>query len=373
MIINIASFGGRTHMLDLARELEKQGNIVRFYSYVPTKRAVTFGLKKNNSYSLFYLSIPFLILFKIFGFKKKLLYIYRIIYDYITAWIMKPCDVFIGQVPMHLYTYRRAKNKYNAITICESGLSNIDEYIRLLKKIEATNSLQIGVNRYRKCYHTADYISVASEFSFNGFIKQGFKKEKLFLNPYGVSIIDFYPTILEQKPYDCIFVGQWCKRKGVDMIEKVCKELHLSLLHIGSITDMPFPNNKLFTHIDSINENLLVKYYSKAKIFLLPSYEDGYGLVLNQAAICGLPIICSPNTGGPTLRNMLPNKKWIIIMSEINSDSLKQCIKKGLDLASQQKGIRSYITNNNIISWESYGKRYHEFLLSIIDYHDNDN
>ena len=47
MIINIASFGGRSHLLDLARELEKQGNIVRFYSYVPTKRALKFGLKKN--------------------------------------------------------------------------------------------------------------------------------------------------------------------------------------------------------------------------------------------------------------------------------------------------------------------------------------
>ena len=53
MIINIASFGGRTHMLDTARELEKFGHIVRFYSYVPTKRAMKFGLKKECSYSLY--------------------------------------------------------------------------------------------------------------------------------------------------------------------------------------------------------------------------------------------------------------------------------------------------------------------------------
>ena len=120
MIINVASFGGRSHMLDLARELEKLGNTVRFYSYVPTKRAIQFGLKKECSYSLYYLAIPFLVLFKIFGFKKNLLYIYRVIYDYITAWIMKPCDVFIGQVPMHLYSLKQAKKKFGTITICKS-------------------------------------------------------------------------------------------------------------------------------------------------------------------------------------------------------------------------------------------------------------
>lgn len=45
MRINIGSFGGRAHMLDLARELEKMGHNVKFYSYVPTSFAMKFGLK----------------------------------------------------------------------------------------------------------------------------------------------------------------------------------------------------------------------------------------------------------------------------------------------------------------------------------------
>ena len=66
MVINIASFGGRTHLLDTARELAKQGNIVRFYSYVPTKRAVKYGLPAECNYSLFLWALPFLVLYKIF-------------------------------------------------------------------------------------------------------------------------------------------------------------------------------------------------------------------------------------------------------------------------------------------------------------------
>lgn len=47
MKINIASTH-RFHLLDLARELEKQGHDVKFYSYVPQKRCIQFGLNKKK-------------------------------------------------------------------------------------------------------------------------------------------------------------------------------------------------------------------------------------------------------------------------------------------------------------------------------------
>ncbi len=64
MIINIAA-SGRFHICDLARELEKQGHTVRFYSYVPTKRLQTFGLKKKCSYSLFLANAASISMYKI--------------------------------------------------------------------------------------------------------------------------------------------------------------------------------------------------------------------------------------------------------------------------------------------------------------------
>lgn len=366
MIINIASFGGRSHMLDLARELERQGNIVRFYSYVPTKRAMQFGLKKECSYSLYYYAIPFLTLFKILGFKKNLLFAYRVIYDYITAWMMKPCDVFIGQVPMHLYSLRWAKRKFGAVTICESGLSNIDVYIRILRSIGIADYPKIGISRYRACYKEADFISVASDFSVKGFLEQGFSKKKLIMNPYGVSLNNFHATNLVEQPYDCLMVGQWSKRKGVDMAVKACENLGLSLLHVGAIVDMPFPKSRSFTHINPVNEQELIKYYSQSKIFLFPSYEDGFGLVLIQALACGLPIACSPNTGGPTLKKMLDDKKWVVVMEDISTTSLERAILKALELSNIQRGERFYA--NEVLadfSWTAYGKRYDMFLKSL--------
>lgn len=367
MKINIASFGGRAHLLDLARELEHLGHDVRFYSYVPTKRAIAFGLTKHSSCSLYYYAMPFLVLFKIFGFRRKLLYFYRIIYDWLVAILMPPCDVFIGQVPMHYHSMKWAKTHFNAVTICESGLSNIDTYISILKSIGAKDYPHLDVSRYRKCYKTADYIAVASLFSKKGFIENGFDDKTLFMNPYGVSINNFRPTRLTSEAYDCIVVGQWCKRKGSDMVISVCKKYGYRLLHVGSIVDIDFPQDSNFRHIDAVPESELLNYYSMAKVFLFPSYEDGFGLVLIQAAACGLPIVCSPNTGGPTLREMLSDKKWIVVMNNVSEEELNLGILKALKLSQSQKGERNYVHDDlNQLTWKSYGERYEQFLKDVV-------
>lgn len=73
--INIFS-PGRFHVCDLARELDKNGFDVKFYSFVPTKRAEKFGLPRRCSCSLLIPMAPFLalerVLFKRSGWAKRL-------------------------------------------------------------------------------------------------------------------------------------------------------------------------------------------------------------------------------------------------------------------------------------------------------------
>jgi glycosyltransferase involved in cell wall biosynthesis len=42
----------------------------------------------------------------------------------------------------------------------------------------------------------------------------------------------------------------------------------------------------------------LPKYYSKSSVLCIPSIHDGLALVIPQALACGLPIICTKNSGG---------------------------------------------------------------------------
>ena len=198
-------------------------------------------------------------------------------------------------------------------------------------------------------------------------MERGFAEEKLLQNPYGVDLTMFKPTRLAADDvYDLIMVGGWSYRKGCDLLIEVCRKYQFHLLHVGSIVDLPFPNDKNMIHVDSVDQKLLINYYSQARVFVLPSREDGFGMVLSQALICGLPIVCSKDTGGRDLQNFLDDKKWIIEMKEYSVEELAKCIHEGLKLSKTQVGVRLYSQDVfQKLAWTAYGKRYNENIKTI--------
>lgn len=371
MVINIASFGGRTHMLDTARELEKHGHVVRFYSYVPTKRAIKLGLKKECSYSIFYWVLPFLALFKFFGFGGWRSYLYYRFCDLFLAYYMKPCDIFIGQSPMHNYSIRYFKKKYNAITILERGISHVLEYHSIISKITGKPSQsQRFINWDLNGYIHPDYISVGAEHVKDSFTQKGYPDNKIFVNNYGFNSIYFHSTSLDNSKniYDLIFVGNWSIRKGSKLITEYCKKHpNIKFIHVGAISDISFPTDvPNMTHIDSVQEYQLISYYSKSRVFILPSYLEGLALVQTQAAACGLPIICSKQSGGRDLWKYTKSKEWIIELEELSLKEIEKAVNKALLLSNTQKGKRNYLTDKfQEASWTGYGNRYNEFIQII--------
>jgi len=371
MIINIASFGGRTHMLDTARELEKFGHIVRFYSYVPTKRAMKFGLKKECSYSLFYWAIPFLCMFKLLGHKRWITIAYQCFFDYFTAYYMKPCDVFIGQSPMHRYSLKYAKKKFNAITILERGSLPAETYDAYMRNDPSLKGKPLYpkwlVDYESKGYHYADYVSVGAEHVKDAFISLGMNPKMIFVNNYGVNLSFFKSTALTDSSitFDLIQVGNWGYRKGNDLITEACRVKKYRFLHVGSLS-CDFPVMENMVHIDAQPESGLIHFYEKAKVFVMPSRVEGLALVQAQAVACGLPLVCSSQSGGRDFNKYVPCGEWIIEMKELTVGELIKCIERALQIAGSQKGVRCYVGNNfSNISWEGYGKRYDNFLRTI--------
>lgn len=375
MKINIASFGGRSHLLDTARELEKYGHEVRFYSFVPTKRATQFGLKKECSKSYFIIALPFLTLQKITKGAEWTRWLFHCFFDYYIALTMKPCDVFIGHRAGHKFCLNFAKKKYRAVVILEDGSSHVLNQKKFFESypdsIRKPPFAKWHIKKSLAAYQIADYISIASDFVKRTMLENGISENKLFINPYGIDLQQFYPT---EKPddavsYDVIMVGGWSYRKGCDLLIDAIRNLNLRFLHIGGIVDLKFPNYDNFTHYNSINQWELVNYYANAKVFVLTSREEGLALVQAQALACGLPIVCSKNTGGSNLKDFLNDKKWIIEMTEYTVNCLTDCITQALQLAaSQPEGKRDYageaIQN---LTWEAYGKRYNDFLKKIVN------
>jgi glycosyltransferase involved in cell wall biosynthesis len=285
---------------------------------------------------------------------------------------MRKCDVFIALSSNYDYALQKAK-KQGAIVLIECGTKHILEKKRILESISALKTKKTIPDIYEKIelasYKLANYVMIPSEHVKESFKLHNYPAEKLFVNPYCASLSHFYPTDNPaNSSYDVIMVGQWCYRKGCDLLTKACLNiLGVKLLHVGSVVDCPLPNHPLFTHIEPVDESQLINYYAQAKIFALPSLEEGLALVQPQALVCGLPIVCSKDTGGRDLQNFLDDKKWIIEMPETNVECLAECIKKALLLAdTQSKGKRNYAGKAiDQLTWDAYGKRYSEFLKQI--------
>ncbi|MFB9076925.1 glycosyltransferase family 4 protein [Flavobacterium procerum] len=367
MRINIAA-SHRFHLLDLARELEILGHEVRFYSYVPTRRAIKYGLKKESSFSLFVIMLPFLILVKL---SKKPSFSLKLVnwaLDTYLSFFMKPCDVYIALGTVYKKSFVTAKKRFNAVTILEWGSKHIEEQQRILSQIpKAVQQDRYSLNRSLTGYKLADYIAIASDHVKQSFIERGVSEHKLIQNPYGVDLSMFSPTELSSDEiYDVIMVGGWRYEKGCDLLVDYFEKSSLTFLHVGTIINLDFPKFSNMTHIDSVDQTKLINYYKKAKVFVLPSRAEGLAMVQAQALACGLPIVCTKDTGGRDLRNMLKDKKWIIELEDFNIEALDKAIKEALILAATQTSIRSYTTNiMNSLDWKAYGLRYNENLENI--------
>lgn len=377
MKINIAA-SGRFHLCDLAKELEKQGHDVKFYSYVPTKRLQKFGLKKKNSFSFFWIMLPVLACMKLSHRAVWSMKLEWFVLDHLVGFFMRDCDVFIAMSSIYTYSFKKAKNKFNAITFLERGsvhaleLKDIYDKQGFDRNSSKNNSYyslvsDYAIKRELEMYDFVDYISIASSSVYNTFIKHNTDANKLFINPYGVDLSMFPPTILEKDNYDVIMVGNWSWMKGCDLLEEACKRLNLKLLHVGSCA-MQFPKEKEFTDIGCVDQSLITNYMKKAKIFVLASRQEGLAMVQLQAISSGLPLVCSKFTGGETLKCMINNSEWITVFNPYNIEALCDSITKALNLAKRQQGLRNYVDNiNETFSTEAYGKRYNDFLLKLIN------
>lgn len=367
MKINIAA-SHRFHLLDLARELSDLGHDVRFYSYVPTGRAVKFGLKRECSHSLLVLLLPFLALIKLSKGAYWAIKLSHLILDYYLSWFMRPCDVYIALGTVYEKSFTAAKQNFGAITILEWGSKHIQEQQRILAEIpDVKKQPEYFTARSLRGYQLADYIAIPSDHVKQSFIEKGFSERNLLQNPYGVDLSMFNATeISTTNPYDVIAVGAWSYQKGYDLLIEVCQKNELRVLHVGTVVDIEFPSSENFTHVDSVDQNQLVNYYAQARVFALPSRQDGLAMVQSQALICGLPIVCSMHTGGRDLQNQLIDKQWICEMKEYTVNELERCIFQALNLATTQTGLRSYSNDvTDQLSWTAYGRRYNVNLQNI--------
>ena len=105
-----------------------------------------------------------------------------------------------------------------------------------------------------------------------------------------------------------LFVGQIVKRKGIEELLtawtthlKTHPNDNLIALGKGVLLDElkeKYKDEQSIHLLGAIDYDSIFKYYASADVFIMPTLEDNWCLVVPEAMTCGLPIACSIYNGG---------------------------------------------------------------------------
>lgn len=354
----------RFHLLDLARELDELGVAVDFYSYVPKKRAETFGLPGRCHVALLPMLFP-LVAWQRLAPKLLPRTIERLMSWALNALViirMRPCDVFVCMSGIYLEAARYAKYRYGAAVILHRGSRHILSQSAILASVAGSQQISpFIISREFEGYALADRISVASKHVIESFAPWPEISRKLVKNAYGVDTKQF-PLSANLRAMDqptVLFVGQWSYRKGVDVLVDTIRDMPgVRLVHVGPKSDAPFPEGDNFRHYEPVPQSELYEFYQSAHVFVLPSREDGFGMVLSQALASGLSVVATECTGGPDLAQLPGFDRLVRVVAVGDAEGLRQALEEALKEVLPTRTI-SPITEaeRQTLDWRSYGLR----------------
>lgn len=157
-----------------------------------------------------------------------------------------------------------------------------------------------------------DFLHAGSKVLRDTYVEHGFPLERTVVIPYAVDTSRFYPLTPEERvrfaddKFRVICVGQIIPRKGVHYLLEAWKRLALpkdraELVIIGTISAPMKPllerYSGHYTYLGGMAHESLRLQYGRSSVFVLPSVEDGFGLVTTEAMGCGLPVITTRNAG----------------------------------------------------------------------------
>jgi starch synthase len=377
---------GVFHHFELARELDKRGHLERVYSSWPWARLKREGLPHSKVETFPWLQTPEYLLTRSgvdwTWATDHLGYWNAVAFDRWTDRRMSrgnvPCDALIAIAGAGLLTGKRLQER-GGVFICDRGSTHqryqevivSNEYRRW--GVDRAVSDERDTVREELIYTQADAITIPSLVSARSFVEMGVPAEKLHVIPYGVRLEDFYPVAEPATDrFDVLFAGSVGLRKGVPYLLEAFAQLrhpNKRLRMAGAVQPElkqvlgRLPREQV-EFLGPVPRERLRKLMSTSHVLVLPSIEEGFGMVVGQAMACRCPPICSANTGGADMFTdgvegfVVPIRDAAAIaerMQELADDPLRQ--------RSMREAALRRVTS--IGGWSEYGDRWEQLLQQL--------
>ncbi|RZL02117.1 MAG: glycosyltransferase family 1 protein [Rubrivivax sp.] len=317
----VLSAPGRFHTFDLARELHSRQCLAAIFTGYPRFKLKGEALPPELIRCWPWVQASYMAMPKRHWLGKRAVrqweWLSKTSLDAHVARHLPDCDVFVGLSGSGLRSGRAAQAR-GARYVCDRGSSHIRLQDTLLREeAERWGLLFDGIDprvieREEMEYAEADCITAPSSFSVRSFLQAGVPSHKVRLLPYGVNLGMFQP-IGKPAPghFDVLYVGGMNLNKGIPYLLQAYRQLQhprKSLTFAGApsphfIERMKalglWPDDlRLLGHVPQAELKSLM---SRSHAMVLPSVQDGFGMVMSQAMACGSVVIGTEHTGAPDL------------------------------------------------------------------------
>lgn len=193
-----------------------------------------------------------------------------------------------------------------------------------------------------------------SEYEAN-YLRQGYGIEdnKIAIVPLSYRETNYDPTV-KKEPF-CLFAGTMTQpRKNVPRLIEAAKKYGFPLKLVGNTgnTESEAQLRALVDNAPDIEilgfvcDEELSSLYNRAKVFALPSINEGVGLVALEAAICGCNIVIT-NLGGP---KEYYEKGTVELVNPYDINDIGKAVLKALENTTAQPKLRNTLIKKYNVS-----------------------
>lgn len=227
-------------------------------------------------------------------------------------------NLVFGYESSSLLTFRRARALgiprvlYQPIACAETAAVLLDEekerFPALADTLRYNWFPEAELERRREERYLADAILCASAFTKQSLIEAGTDAEKIFVEPYGVDQSLFAPSDEKSSNFSVIWASSYTQTKGIGyLLEALARapvpgiELVLAGYPYGTDAVAQYEGRVRVRRLGHITRQELGQVMGRCHVHVFPTLLEGFGRNIIEAMASGLPVITTPNCGGPDL------------------------------------------------------------------------
>jgi glycosyltransferase involved in cell wall biosynthesis len=331
------------HFFRIAEFLNKKNALNKIISIYPHFRLKNYRLSKDK---IKFLIIPFIIfcLKRFLKIKFSNIFFSNVFNFYAKNYIDVPKENFLIGSSGYCLNIINLAQKKNMKTIVDRACPHINFQKEIIlseiDKLPIKNSKELKLNYFDEKivdqmlmeYEKCDLISVPSTFTSESFKKYNLEKKLVFnqLTPEKKLTFQNF-DFSNEKEFKIFAIGFNFIRKGFYYLIEAMNSLKNENIKLDLRTIIPnyFNLNQLPKNINLIENHLsnneLQDLYNKADLIVLPSIDEGFGMVALEAMSLKKPVLITENVGmKDILIKYLDNyKNYIIKPANINELSNK--------------------------------------------------